>query len=157
MIKRKVATVSGGLILCTAGLYHFVCGNEGMRHIAYRDVGGVWTVCNGITGEGVKPYRYYTSSECLALAQQRITEAGKGVLSCVKSPLNQNQYNAFTDLAYNIGVGAFCRSSVAREANKRNYARACDSILLYDKAGGKVLNGLRTRREAERQMCLKVV
>ena len=154
-LVQSPKTIGASLVLAGASLIALIAGHEGTRYTPYRDIAGVLTVCEGITGAGVITGKTYTRAECDALIQERVLIAGRGVLSCVKVPLNQNQYNAFTDLAYNIGTTAFCKSSILNQLNQRNYAEACNRIALYNKAGGKVVQGLVTRREAERNLCLK--
>ena len=141
--------LAGAALLASIGSY------EGTRYTTYRDMVGVPTVCEGITGEGVVMGKTYTRAECDALLAARVEVAGKGVLSCVHAPLNQHQYDAFADLAYNIGVGGFCRSSIAAAANAKQYTEACNRIMLYDKAGGVVVQGLVNRRKQERDLCLR--
>lgn len=152
--NHKLGLVGAGLAIVSPFLIHFVSTFEGTRYKAYRDVGGMLTVCEGITGAGVVANKTYTRTECDSLLKSRLEIAGKGVLSCVNVKLTQNQYDAFSDLAYNIGVGAFCRSSIVSDLNSGNYTRACDKLLLFNKAGGRVMAGLTRRREAERKVCL---
>ena len=61
---------------------------------------------------------------------------------------------AFTSLAYNIGTTNFSKSSALRHFNAGNKMAAAEAIQLWNKAGGKVLNGLVRRREAERELFL---
>lgn len=78
-----------------------------------------------------------------------------GVEHCVKRPMTPRQEAAFGDLAYNVGVSRFCSSSVARKFNAGDTQGACDALLLYVKADGKVLKGLQRRRAQERALCLQ--
>jgi lysozyme len=57
-------------------------------------------------------------------------------------------------LAYNIGVGAFCGSTLVALLNQGLYVEACSQILRWDKAGGRQLRGLTIRREAEHRTCI---
>jgi lysozyme len=65
-----------------------------------------------------------------------------------------NRVAACIDLAYNIGVGAFAASSVSRWTGQNKYQAAADAFLLWNKAGGRVLPGLTTRRQRERGVYL---
>jgi lysozyme len=67
--------------------------------------------------------------------------------------LTDGQKTAFVDAAYNIGVAAFCRSSMARRANAGDMAGACDALLLWNKVDGREVAGLTRRRQAERALC----
>ncbi|MCE4222125.1 lysozyme [Methylobacterium sp. C25] len=81
--------------------------------------------------------------------------AGASVEKCITREILDPTYVAFLDLAYNIGSGAFCRSTVVRKFNAGDRRGACDALLLFNKAGGKVIPGLTARRERERALCLK--
>jgi len=76
-----------------------------------------------------------------------------GVKECVTVPLYQHEFSAFVSLTYNIGVKAFCGSTVVKRVNAQDYQGACDAILLWNKAGGKVLRGLENRRKEEKRIC----
>ena len=80
-----------------------------------------------------------------------------GVKRCVKVPLYQHEYDAYVSLTYNIGVGAFCGSTLVRKLNQRDYAGACAQILRWDRFKGRQLRGLTNRRKAEYKMCMGVV
>jgi lysozyme len=60
-------------------------------------------------------------------------------------------------LAYNIGPGAFARSTALRRFNEGDIQGAADAMLMWNKAGGKVLRGLQRRRDAERRLFLSPV
>ena len=74
---------------------------------------------------------------------------------CVRVPVTQGEWDAYTSLAYNIGTGAFCGSTLVRKLNAGDYAGACKQILRWDKQKGRVLRGLTRRRNIEYQMCVK--
>jgi lysozyme len=127
---------------------------EGHRAKPYRDVTGIPTVCYGHTGKDIQ-HRAYTQKECDALLQADMLTAAQGVQSCVHAPMAPNQWAAFTDAAYNIGIPRFCRSSMASLANAGDRLGSCKALLLYVYAGGKKLAGLVKRREADYQLCIK--
>jgi len=150
--------------LTSASALAFVSGWEGTELKPYRDIAGVLTVCNGYTGSDIIKDKTYGKQECDALLKQELTAHGKAVLACVKVPLNQNQYNAFVSLTYNVGSGNFCKSGLPKNKflidllNESDYTGACNRILAYNKArvNGKLVPvyGLTKRRQAERAMCL---
>jgi len=137
-----------------AGLLAFVPKQEGTVNTTYQDIGGVLTYCTGATENAIWG-KTYTNEECKAQLDKDLARHAEGVMSCVHVPLTDGQKIAFVDAAYNIGVGAFCGSSMARKANAGDMQGACDSLMLWNKAGGKVVNGLTTRRQKERELCLK--
>ena len=57
-------------------------------------------------------------------------------------------------LAYNIGPGAFCGSTLVKRLNAEDYPGACREILRWNRAGGRVVQGLVNRREAEYRQCI---
>lgn len=90
-----------------------------------------------------------------SLNDQVLAHAGP-VLRCVPELKNKSAKvkASMISMAYNIGVGAFCKSSVARYANEGNWRRACARIAeIYVTAGGKRL--LVRRRAFESRMCLE--
>ena len=129
---------------------------EGVRTVAYKDIVGVPTVCFGET-RGVKMGDRYTMEECRAMLGDGIVEFEAGMRKCLKRPdaVPAKAYVAFLSLSYNIGTGAFCRSTVARKANAGDYRGACDALLAWNKAGGRVVKGLVNRRADERRICLE--
>lgn len=131
---------------------------EGLRTVAYRDVVGIPTVCYGET-RGVKMGDRYTVDECKAMLGDGLAEFEQGMRKCLAAPdrIPAKSYVAFLSLSYNIGTGAFCRSTVARRANAGDVRGACDAILMWDKAGGKRVQGLVNRRADERRICLEGV
>lgn len=143
-------TAAGVIAVATVG------GYEGLRTKAYRDVVGIPTVCFGET-RGVKMGDRYTVDECKAMLGDALVEFETGMRRCLKAPdqIPDKTYVAFLSLSYNIGQGAFCRSTVARRANAGNLKGACDAMLAWNKAGGRVIQGLVNRRKGERLLCLE--
>lgn len=143
--------------LTSASLLAMVSSFEGTRYTPYYDVGHVLTVCNGYAGPDIVPGKRYSKAECDGLLRKSISDHGLGVLKCTAVPLNQNQYDAFTSFTYNVGVGAFCHSTLNKKLNKGDYQGACNELLKWDKVNGKAITGLTRRRKAERELCLKPV
>lgn len=79
----------------------------------------------------------------------------KAVSEAVTVPLTENQFSALVCLCYNIGAGAFKKSTLVKKLNKGDSVGASQEFLRWNKAGGKVLKGLTTRREAEKALFLK--
>ena len=61
---------------------------------------------------------------------------------------------SFLTLAFNIGTGAFCKSTLVRKLNLYDYEGACQEILKWDKYKGRPLKGLTNRRKDENKLCL---
>lgn len=127
------------------------------RLVAYKDIVGVWTLCDGET-KGVHPGMTDTPQGCALRLDKRVAEDfAPQVLKCAPALRGHNyQLAASISLTYNIGTRGFCGSTVARRFNSgaRNWASACDAFLMWNKAGGKFVRGLDNRRRAERSLCL---
>ena len=75
-----------------------------------------------------------------------------GVSSLITSPTTQGQFDAMVSLAYNIGLGNFGKSTLLKKHNSCCYTCAADQFRVWNRANGKVMNGLTKRRAAERQV-----
>lgn len=140
------------LTLSAAGFLGIVT-HESYRGSAYNDGVGVTTIGFGTT-TGVKPGDKITVERALAVALEDANKHGDAVKRCVKVPLFQHEFDAYTSLAYNVGVNAFCGSTLVKKLNALDYVGACNEISRWTKAGGKILRGLVIRREKERRLCL---
>ncbi|MCO5153400.1 MULTISPECIES: lysozyme [unclassified Shinella] len=131
-------------------------GWEGLRTVAYRDVVGIPTVCFGET-RGVKMGDRYSVDECKAMLGDGLAEFEQGMRKCLKAPdqIPAKSYISFLSLSYNIGTGAFCGSTVARRANAGDVRGACNAIPMWNKAGGRVVQGLVNRRKDEQRICIE--
>jgi lysozyme len=76
---------------------------------------------------------------------------------CLKNPgaIPGKSYVAFVSLTYNIGVGAFCRSTARKRLNRGDIRGACNAAKWFNKAGGRTIKGLVNRRAAEHRLCLE--
>lgn len=151
---RRKAAIGGISAAAIAAAALIVPNFEGTRFRVYRDVVGIPTYC---TGETKNPNwnHVYTKAECNTILEGRLAEFDAGVRSCVTVDLPVNRETAYISLAYNIGIGAFCRSSVVRHENEGEPGAACDAMLAFDKAGGRVISGLQKRRKAEHALCVE--
>lgn len=138
-----------------AAAVSLIGGYEGLRLNSYQDVIGVWTACYGET-RGIKPGMTFTKAECDAQFAKGLVEFETGMRACLKQPdaVPIRPYVTFLSLSYNIGLGAFCKSSVARLANAGDLRAACNRIPAFNKAGGRVIKGLVSRRGDEQKYCL---
>lgn len=143
-------TAAGALAVTVVGAY------EGLRLNSYRDVIGVWTICYGET-RGVGSGMRFTKAQCDQKLVDGLEDFERGMRACLTAPdaIPDKPYVAFLSLSYNIGTGAFCRSTVARRANAGDLRGACDALLAFNRAGGTVVRGLDNRRKAERKLCLE--
>lgn len=137
----------------TAGL-DLIKKFEGCRLTAYKCPAGVWTIGFGWT-EGVTPGMTISRAQAEELLRKGIHKYEDAVTAGIdNAPTTQNQFDAMVSLCYNIGAGNFRKSTVLREHRSANYSQAAKAFLMWNKAGGKVLNGLVARREAEKALYL---
>lgn len=129
---------------------------EDCRLDAYPDPatgGAPFTVGWGDTGPDVVPGLVITQDEADARFSKRLSrEFEPGVIASVARTPNQSQFDAMVCLAYNIGLGNFRSSTLVKKFNAYDDAGAAGQFLLWNKAAGKVMLGLRRRRAAERAL-----
>ena len=153
-LRRRGLAGVAAVSIALAGA--FVAPWEGLRTSAYRDAVGVWTVCYGET-KGVRPGDRYSAEECEAMLERELERYAAALGECLTAELPQGARVAFVSWSYNVGTGAACRSTLVRKANAGDLYGACDELLRWNRAGGRVLNGLTNRRKAERAMCIRAL
>ena len=128
--------------------------HEGFEPKAYVPVAGdVPTIGFGTT-DSVKMGDTITVERALVKLLQDANKFERAVKRCAPVPMHNYEFAAFVSLAYNIGEGAFCRSTLVKKLNAQDYDGACREILKWDRFKGKPLAGLTKRRQAEYQQCI---
>jgi lysozyme len=122
---------------------------EGCRLTAYQDQVGVWTIGYGHTGADVTPGLTITQQQAEALLAKDVLASARCVNSMVKVPLTQGEFDALVDFVFNLGAGAFVRSTLLAALNAGDFAKAAAQFECWDRAGGVVVAGLLRRRQAE--------
>lgn len=154
-MNNKVRIGIAGLSLSGLALIG-IANHEAFRGKAYNDGVGVQTIGFGTTA-GVKKGDTITVERALIRLGQDVGTFEREMKRCLGDvALYQHEWDAYVSLTYNIGYGAFCRSSVVRKLKQSppDYKGACESILLFNKAGGKVWPGLVKRRQDEYRRCM---
>jgi lysozyme len=153
--------------------------HEGVRFKPYKCPADLWTVGvgsvlypeqnklpmvrkDGYTGQIRKDYalhaednRVWSKEEVMALLEKDLGRFERGVVRYCPSVLgHQAAFDAFVSLSFNIGLGAFQRSSVRMRHNRGDYQGAADAFMMWTKAGPRVLPGLVKRRKDERELYL---
>ncbi len=121
---------------------------EGCEYNAYKCAAGVLTIGYGHT-EGVKEDDLVTQQEADKLLEKDIKIFEEIVLDAVEMPLSQHQFDALVSWTFNLGGGNLNASTMLKVLNKGDYENVPAQIKRWNKAGGKVLEGLIRRREAE--------
>ncbi|MGA7588848.1 MAG: lysozyme [Rouxiella badensis] len=155
VLKSKLVKLSGATALTIViALLGGSEGIEGQKSTPYRDVGGVWTVCSGITGPDVIPGKYYSDKECEELLVKHLAPVKKAVDAAVKVPVDNYTRAALYSFAYNVGISAFQHSSLLRNLNAGDTQQACDGLRKWVYVNKQRNRGLINRREIDRQVCL---
>ncbi len=128
--------------------YALTESSEGVRLTAYQDSVGVWTIGYGHT-LGVKAGDVCTAAQADHWLHEDIAAVVACVNSLVTSRINQNQFDALVDFAFNLGCGALSRSTLLRHVNAERFVAARLEFSKWIYAGGEVLAGLVKRRAAE--------
>lgn len=133
---------------------------EGCVLHAYQDAAGVWTIGVGHTAAAGPPAptpgMTISEAEALDILARDICQYERAVESAVARRMTQNQFDAMVSLCFNIGPSRFRESTVLHDFNRGETEGAADAFLLWNRAGGRVLEGLVRRRYAERALFLSL-
>ena len=124
-------------------------GFEELRLKAYVCPGHQLTIGYGHTGPDVVQGMVISPDRADQLLESDMERFVDTVDAAVHVPLNDNQAAALTSLMFNIGVGAFMKSTLLKKINASDYAGASKEILRWDKVDGQPLAGLTNRRHSE--------
>ena len=134
---------------------------EGLSLKPYLDKVNIPTIGFGST--------YYEDGTKVKLKDKPITEEratqllefianktfSENINKVVKVPLNQNQFDALVSFAYNIGNKNFNWSTLLKKLNQSDYEGASLEFGRWNQASGKILSGLVSRRQKEKELFLK--
>lgn len=153
--KKKIVA-----FLISIGLVTGVVQHEGFKDKAYVPIkNDRVTIGSGFTtredGSPVQMGDTITREQSDARLKKELWNYRTGIGKCIMVPVSENQADAFTSLSFNIGVSAFCKSTLTRKLNQYDYEGACTEILKWDKFQGKPLKGLTNRRNQEYEQCMK--
>ena len=152
MDDKKIRLAVGALAVSATCLVG-IATHEGYRSEAYKDTVGIPTLGFGETA-GVKMGDKTTPERALVQLLESTEKHADAIRQCIHVPLYQHEFDAYLSLAYNIGSGAFCRSTLVKKLNERQYAQACGEIRKWIYVSGKPSRGLIGRREREYRMCM---
>lgn len=141
--KKQMTTSQRGLDLIETA--------EGLSLTAYRDGAGIWTIGYGHT-QSVRPGMVITAAQAQAFLRMDIRNAEAAVNTLVCVNLTQNQFDALVDFTYNLGRGTLAESTLLRKLNQGDTEGAAAEFDRWIHAGGKVEQGLVTRRASDRAL-----
>ncbi len=136
---------------------------EGFRNEVYDDAAGLPTIGVGhlltknerdsgkiiIKGQAVDYSQGLSDQEVIDLLAQDLERFEAAVNDAVQVALNQNQFDALVSFAFNVGTHAFKSSTLLKKLNQGLYDEVPAQLRRWNKAGGKVIQGLVNRREKE--------
>lgn len=153
-VNKKLAAGATAVVITMAT--PFIAKWEGLKTTAYRDIVGIPTVCYGET-RNVKMGDAYTKEECMAMLQVAVEDYYTKIEPCMTNKnIPVGVQASLVELAYNVGVGAVCKSTMMKLANQGKYKEACKELDKWVKASGQPIKGLQNRRaESKVQLCQK--
>ena len=134
---------------------------EGFYSKPYLDPIGIPTIGYGATYYPDKRKvtmkdKPLTEKEASDLLKEMMITYENDVKRLVKRELNQNQFDALVSFTYNLGAANLGKSTLLKKVNANPCDKTIkDEFLKWSKAGGKVLNGLTRRRNAEAELYFK--
>ena len=132
--------------------------HEGVRSRPYRCPARLWTVGVGhLIGNGKHlPDSYnrtFSEAEIDGLLKSDLRRFELGVHKMLPNvPLRQHEFDAIISFCFNLGLGAFQRSTLRQALLRGDKKAAMESLVKYCRAGGKILKGLQTRRLDEKAL-----
>jgi lysozyme len=131
--------------------------HEGYRGEAYVPVPGDRPTLGFGDAQGVQMGQRTDPVRALIRLNQQADTFQREMRACIGDvPLHQHEWDAFVSLTFNIGSGAFCRSTLVRKLKQTppDYVGACAEILRWDRFQGAPLPGLTKRRKDEHRLCV---
>lgn len=153
---NRAAKATAGVLTAAATM---TAAYEGLYTHAYHDVVGVVTICYGETNADLPVHMGDTKTpqECRYLLANSLKKYDAELTACLTHNPPDGMHVVFISFTYNVGTGAFCKSSVARKFNEGDLEGSCNALRLYNRAGGRVIKGLDNRRKGEQESCLKAI
>ena len=126
---------------------------EGCELEAYQCSANVWTIGYGHT-RGVEEGDTCSQEDAESMLVADLEEFEGYVNDIVQCPLEQNQFDALVAWTYNLGPTNLRESTLLIRLNDQDYHDVPTHIRRWNKAGGKVLDGLVRLREARAPLFL---
>ena len=128
--------------------------------VPYRDPIGILTVCGGVTGPDVIEGKTYTQADCTRIRTLFFERFNAGVTACIRVPIAAHEHFAFLHFTWNVGIRAFCQSTLVAKLNRQDYAGACAQLSRWVYVRGRDCRikanncrGIVFRRTFERAAC----
>ena len=143
MIRNKMKISEDGLEL--------IKKFEGCETTAYQDSVGVWTIGFGHT-KGVEEGQTCSIEDAESMLANEMDEYEGYINNMVKVDLQQHEFDALVAWVYNLGPTNLGESTMLKVLNGGQFDRVPEEMNRWTRAGGKILEGLVRRRQAESLM-----
>lgn len=150
-LTKKLLVLGASSVIAVAGGY-LIQPWEGSSNKAYKDLVGVPTICMGET-KGVKMGDYKTDEECEKSLASELASYNKSMKKYVKEPITEYEEVAYTSFIWNLGETNWRTSTILKKLNAGDHYGACQQLLRWNMAGGRVVKGLDNRRKDEFKTC----
>ena len=142
------------LVLSAASMVG-IAVHEGYRDRAYIPVAGDRPTLGFGDAQDVKLGDKTDPIRALIRLNQQAEMFQQQMKQCIGDvPLHQHEWDAYVSLTFNIGSGAFCKSTLVKKLQQQDYVGACTQILRWDRFNGVPLAGLTKRRQEEYTKCI---
>lgn len=128
---------------------------EGFSSVVYNDVAGYPTIGYGHLLDSDESYNTITKQEAEELLIKDMTRAVIAVEALTHVHLHDNEFAALVSFVYNVGSGAYERSTLRMKLNRSEYLDAASEFTRWVYAGGKIIRGLQHRRREEKKLFLR--
>jgi lysozyme len=112
--------------------------------------------------KGVKAGDTTTPVRALIVLGQSADGYQRGVAKCIKVPVSQNEFDAYVNFAYQMGVSNFCNAGFTKKLNAGDYRGACEGMAHHPNGKkawsyfqGQYVEGIYQRRLRNRAACLE--
>lgn len=113
------------------------------------------TWCYGETEGPVKVGQQFTPKQCSDMLAAKLPRYNEEISKCIHVPISDKTRASFISFSYNVGSAGFCRSETAKKLNAGDSFGACDALMSWTRAQGRIVKGLVNRRTSERKLCLE--
>jgi lysozyme len=132
----------------------------GVGHVMYHDQARIPSTPEGMAQRKAWPLRAadnrtWSKEEVDRILAKDVEKFERGVLRFLPIKLSQNEFDAILSFAFNLGLGTLQRSTLRQALLRGDKRAAMQSLRKYNKAGGKVLRGLDTRRKDEEALFMR--
>jgi lysozyme len=111
--------------------------------------------CYGETEGAVKVGQRFTKEQCDEMLAKKLPRYAAEIAPCIRVPISAKTRAALVSFAYNIGSPRACGSTAFKRLNAGHIRGACDALMNWNMAQGRVVKGLTNRRAAERRLCIE--